>query len=263
MTAAAGGLRVWHRLVGRRRLVGAAALSVFVCSPASAQTLQGRVLDQSSERPLPQALVQLLDADAETIFGVVTDSLGAYSLRVPSPGEYYVSAEQFGYEPTRSPLFRVEQSDGVFNVDLSVQPSPLGLPGFSVTAERFSEINQRLRLLVGRSPASLRVAPIMRPAIEEHLARSHNVEDLLRWSSIPSLEIRQTNDGPCFLVRPGARTKVPESCVSVLVNGVPLTLAGVPALPLDLVETIVVVMPDESIQYPRGAVLLYTAGWIR
>lgn len=71
-------------------------LSLLVASSASAHMLHGRVLDQSSERPLPQALVQRLDADGETIFGVVTDSLGAYRLRIPSPGEYYVSAEQFG-----------------------------------------------------------------------------------------------------------------------------------------------------------------------
>ena len=42
----------------------------------------------------------------------------------------------------------------------------------------------------------------------------------------------------------------------------PLVLEAVPALPLDIVETAVIVMPDESILYPTGAVLLYSAGWI-
>lgn len=45
-------------------------------------------------------------------------------------------------------------------------------------------------------------------------------------------------------------------------NGVLLGRRAVLALPLDLVETVVIVMPEESIAYPKGAILLYTAGWI-
>ena len=246
----------------RPALIACALFALVQAQPTLAQTLRGRVLDQGDERPLEQMAVTLLDRDAEALRVVFSDSLGRYELRMPAPGEYYVSAEGLGYETTRSPLLAVVDPDGVFSIDLSVRPSPLGIPGFVVTAERFEEINRRLRQLIGRSPSSLRMPPIMRPEIEDHLARSHSIEDLVRWSSVPSLQVRTTSRGPCFLIRPGSTVRVPESCVGVYLNGVPLVLEAVPALPLDIVETAVIVMPDESILYPTGAVLLYSAGWI-
>jgi hypothetical protein len=34
-------------------------------------------------------------------------------------------------------------------------------------------------------------------------------------------------------------------------------------IPLDMVHTILVVLPKEAIQYQSGAVLLYTEAWLR
>jgi hypothetical protein len=34
-------------------------------------------------------------------------------------------------------------------------------------------------------------------------------------------------------------------------------------IPLDMVHTVLVVLPKEAIQYPTGAVLLYTEAWLR
>jgi len=246
-----------------RALLGVASI-MFGILPAGvrAQTLRGRVLDQRDERPLAQSIVRLLDRDGDSRAVAISDSVGRYVLRAPEPGEYYVSAEMFGYESTRSPLLALQQRQAVFAVDVSLTASPLGLPGFTVTAERFEAIKQRLRLLVGLSPSALRVAPIMRPEIDDHLAKGHNLEDLVRWQSIPSLQIVQASEGPCFLIRAGARYRIPDSCVGIYLNGVPVDLTFVPAFPLDLVETIVIVQPSESIVYPTGAVLLYTKAWI-
>lgn len=242
--------------------LAAAALGFVAPGDTAAQTIRGRVLDEGNETPVAQALISLLDAEAESLVATLTDSLGRYRLELPAPGEYYLSAERLGYETTRSPLLAVVDPNGEFMVDLSVRVSPLGIPGIEVTAERFEEIRQRLRMLVGQSPEGLRIQPIMRPEIESHISRSHSVADLIRWQSIPSLQIRETPDGPCFLIRPGSRVRIPDSCVGVFVNGVPYTMGAVDALPLDLVEVVVVAMPSESILYPTGAVLLYTAGWI-
>lgn len=50
--------------------------------------------------------------------------------------------------------------------------------------------------------------------------------------------------------------------MTVYVNGFPLNPALVRVVPLEGIETIVVLMPGESIVYPAGGVLLYTAGWL-
>jgi hypothetical protein len=34
-------------------------------------------------------------------------------------------------------------------------------------------------------------------------------------------------------------------------------------LPLDIVESVVILLPNESIVYEAGAILLFTAGWFR
>ncbi len=250
------------RANARVALMAAASFGSVSPAQVAGQVIRGRVLDEIGGNPVAQAVVRVLDADSEALVASLADSLGRYRLELPSPGEFYLSAERLGYEPTRSPLLAVVDSGGEFVVDLSVRVSPLDIPGIEVTAERFAEINQRLRLLVGVSPTALRVQPIMRPEIENHLDRSHNVTDLIRWKSIPSLEIRNTDDGPCFLIRRGSRVRIPDSCAPVLVNGVPLVFGTVESLPLDMVEVIVVTMPLESILHPMGAILLYTAGWI-
>ncbi len=248
--------------MGARLLKMSAIAALLAATPVHAQTIQGVVLDQELGSGVPNALVRLVDGGAEDLVVVSADSLGRFRLRAPRPGEYTLWAEGLGYETTRSPLLAVPNADAVYGVDLELTKRPLGLPGFEVTADRFATVDRRLRQLVGRNVASLRIAPIRRPRIEDHLARSHDVEDLVRWSAIPSIEIRQTPDGPCFLIRGGTRVRVPDSCAGVHLNGVLLGRRAVLALPLDLVETVVIVMPEESIAYPKGAILLYTAGWI-
>lgn len=239
------------------------ALLVFALpGDVDSQTLRGRVLEERSETPVGNAIVRLLDREAETRALAATDSLGRYSIEAPSPGEFYISVEGFGYETTRSPLLALVNPDGSFALDLTLNPSPLGLPGFEVSVERYATVDRRLRQMVGISMSALRVPLIRRPQIVDHLMKNHNLEDVVRWTAIPSLEIRQSENGPCFLVRPGATVKIPESCVEVYLNGAQFSLRVIPALPLDMIETIVVVLPSESILYPNGAVLLYTASWI-
>ena len=96
----------------------------------------------------------------------------------------------------------------------------------------------------------------MRPAIQEHIDKAHNLDDLVRWSNVPNLVVHETTEGPCFQYRV-------YRCLEVYLDGTHVRPEFVPALPLDLVESIVILMPDESVVYPGGAVLLYSAGYIK
>lgn len=253
----------WHAGLASSSWVGSLLLLLIALPcPIQAQTLEGRVLESGSDSSLSDVVVRLLDSSGKSVAVVVSDAEGHYALSAPAPGEYLVSAEQLGYEDTRSPLLALASAEGTYRVDIELQISPLGLPGLDVTTDRLEVIEDRLHLLVGVRPSSLRTPPILRPTIEHHLARNHSLEDLIRTSNLPSLTVVQTRDGPCFLFRVGSRAKIPGSCVKVFLDGAPLTLESVPLLPLDLAEVIVIVRPAETILYERGAILLYSKGWV-
>ena len=110
--------------------------------------------------------------------------------------------------------------------------------------------------MIGQNPVSLRFRPLMRPEIEAHVAKAHDLTDLMRWESPPSIITKETREGPCFQWRNA-------QCLLVYLNGSRVPDEMVPVLPLDMLETLVVLGAGESVVCPRGAILLYTAGWIR
>lgn len=240
------------------RSSGALALSLILSAllppAATAQELRGLVLEDGTGRAIVGALLRLLDTDGEGNALAIADSSGAYVLSVPAPGEYRISTEAFGYEPILSHLLSVGQRES-YTVDVVLTPAPIGLPGLDVSADRYAELERGLRLVIGVHPRSLRNAPILRPEIEEHVAKAHGVADLVRWSNLPSITTRTTTDGPCFQWRT-------RHCVPVYLNGSRLSEEMLAVVPLDMLDMIVIMTPNESAAYGAGAVLLYTAGWI-
>lgn len=246
-----------RRISGHRlgaALFGLVAVS-FPATPASAQQLLGRVIEEGTSRGVPAVLVRLIDEADEARALSITDSLGAYVLGVPGAGEYRITTEAFGYETFLSPPLAVGEQPS-YRVDVEVARAPLPVPGLVVSAERMAALERGLRLILGVSPRSLRNEPILRAEIEDHLDRAHGITDLIRWSNLPSIVTRESTDGPCFQWRA-------RGCIPVYLNGMPVAQDMVSMLPLDMVETIVVVQPNETIAYNGGAILLYTAAWIR
>jgi len=241
-----------------RRLAATCALVGAWMAPTSlgAQVFEGRVLGEGDGRPVATALVRLLTPELEPVALAVADELGYYRIEVPGPGRYHLAAERIGFDPVTSHLLEVTDPEGTYPIDIGMRAVPLPLSGFVVTAERFAEIERGIALQIGVSPRSLRVPPLMRPDIEAHLDKAHNLTDVVRWSGLPSITVAQTKDGPCFQWRL-------RQCIEVYLNSFHINPEFVDTVPLDMVETIVFVMPTESIAYGSGAVLLYTEGWIR
>lgn len=243
-----------RRAAWGRGLPVCVALLVSV-APLRAQQLHGTVLDAEDERPVPQALVRLVDDAGKDHAAGIADSAGVYTLAIPSSGEYRIAAERVGFEPFRSLLLAMDATRS-YPVDIELERSPVPIPGLVVTGRRFEELERGIHLLIGQNPRSLRNPPMLRPTIEEHLAKGHNVSDLVRWSNAPSIVTRETGDGPCFQWRN-------RGCLPVFLNGAVVRSDLVPDLPLDMLEAVVLLGVGESIAYPGGAVLLYTPGWIR
>jgi hypothetical protein len=72
-------------------------------SAAGAQTVEGSVIDSISGNPIGGVTVLVIDtSDPSRRQGFVTDSTGTFSIALPHPGSYEVSARRLGYRPVTS-----------------------------------------------------------------------------------------------------------------------------------------------------------------
>ncbi len=223
-----------------------------------AQTFQGRVLEDGTEAPVATALVTLLNADGEQVAVSIADEAGRYTVRAPEAGIYRLRAERIGFATFETPLLEAGASDRTYTVDLVLRTDPLQLPGFTVETNRLSNeaADRAVQLILGISPASLRIRPVGYEAIQEHVDRAHNLVDLLRWEAKAGLVITTNHQGPCISVRA-------RGCLPVYLNGLRLRRDFVETVPLEMIYRVVVVTStDGSMVYPSGAVLLFTEAWL-
>lgn len=233
--------------------------SMLATSPVHAQTFQGRVVDDRDERPIATALIRLVDESGEQRAVSIADSSGFYRLDAPEPGVYRLQAARLGFDNFETPLLEAASADGVYGIDLLMRAEPVELPGFTVQTIRVSyeETDRALRLILGSSVRALRYEPIRLEEIQDHVAKGHDLEDLMRWSNTAGLIVRSTTDGPCFSLRGAV-------CLPVFLNGLRLQRDFMSGFPLDMLYTIVVVAPTDPVRpYSSGAILLYTEGWVR
>jgi hypothetical protein len=227
-------------------------------SVLAAQTFQGRVLDVRDERAISTAVVRVLDPDGETVAVTIADSTGFYRVVTPGPGVYRLEALRLGFHRVESPLLDAAVAGGTYPIDLLMTAAPVELPGFTVETDRISEeqFERGVRFMVGLNPISLRAQPIRSEALLNHAERGHDITDVVRWGNSPGIVTMETTDGPCFKARN-------RSCLPVYLNGQLLNLEIVDLYPVEMLEAVVLLYPNESIAYPGGAVLMYTEAWLR
>ena len=71
-----------------RRVTGVVCFGVAAIAPASAQSISGFALDDSSRAPLAAIVVRLLDQDDRPVRETRTDSSGFYAVTAPAQGVY-------------------------------------------------------------------------------------------------------------------------------------------------------------------------------
>ncbi|MEM1055688.1 MAG: TonB-dependent receptor [Bacteroidota bacterium] len=74
------------------------ALLVLLAGPLAAQTLTGRVVDATTQGPLPGANVAVFGTSDELLEGAATDLDGRYTIEGLAPGAYRVRASFVGYD---------------------------------------------------------------------------------------------------------------------------------------------------------------------
>ena len=107
----AGGAHPPLRWVFLATLLGAA-------SPLPAQTIVGRVVDESTETPILGAIVSLVTFTGEVDAQTLADDEGGFRITPTRVGEYYLEAARLGYETGRTPLLMLEM-EGTVPLDLA------------------------------------------------------------------------------------------------------------------------------------------------
>lgn len=226
---------------------------VAVPPAAVAQTIEGRVDDAGNGRPVANALLRLVDGSGDALVATAADSVGRYRLTAPGPGRYRIEAEQLGYEAYRSGPVDVQDASEVRRVDVTLQPSPIPIGGMEVSTD---VVNRRLRQVLGISPGQLRIRPIRSGTIRDHAERGDDLSEMMIWQRIPNLQVLRTREGPCYQFRG-------RGCLPVYLDGARVNRSSISMLPLEILSTVVVLLPNEVIAYPSGAVHLYSIGFMR
>lgn len=83
----------------------------MAASALSGQTIQGRLLDSGTGRPLPSASMTLLDEDGARLAATQTDSAGSFLLSAARAGAFQLRAERLGYRTATAPAMELGAGD--------------------------------------------------------------------------------------------------------------------------------------------------------
>ena len=230
-------------------------LALLTAAPvlAGAQTVQGRVSDAQNGEPIEGARARLIDRAGESRGVTASDRTGRFVLSVPEAGTYRVRVEQLGYATQESEPFEARGATAMVTLDLELSPAPLAIEGVEVSAE---VVNRRIRQFLGTSPGLLRVRPIPSATIRENVVRGGGLSGMLERQPIAGLQVIRRREGPCYQVRG-------RGCLPVYLDGARLGAGSIPTLPLEMLNTVLVLYPNEMVAYPDGAVHLLSTGFMR
>ncbi|UCG88097.1 MAG: carboxypeptidase regulatory-like domain-containing protein [Gemmatimonadota bacterium] len=110
-------------------------LSLALPPVCLAQTIQGRLVQDSDGQPVPGAFVVLLDASGRAPASAMTDSDGSFTLVAPRPGSYRLRSAVIGWHATLSPSVALERGS-VLQYTFAIRPQPVRLDAIVVTQER-------------------------------------------------------------------------------------------------------------------------------
>jgi hypothetical protein len=247
-----------------RWLIALALTGLLPASPATAQVVSGRVLEDGTNRPVDGALVSLVDTRGDTKVQTLADAAGRFSIAPKKAGDYIIQAERIGYETMRSPLFAMTP-EGAVEMDLVMELQPIGLEGFEVTTE--SEAVTLLRS-IGHTPDELGARWIDRAKIEK-VRTALRPTDVIKWQAIPGVRVRVYSGSAVLepLCVESLRFGHPGCALTVL-NGVVVDPVEVNQLDPGIIEAMAVLSPADAAtlygtQGGNGAVLIWTRTGIR
>ncbi|MFL5540339.1 MAG: carboxypeptidase regulatory-like domain-containing protein [Longimicrobiaceae bacterium] len=111
----------------------AALAALLLGSPLSAQVLGGKVMDRTSSEPIPEAVVEVLNANGRSIQRSRTDKDGFFVFELREPGQYRLRTARVGYQTVTSDAVEVESRQTV-QVEIRIATGEVTLDPLTVTA---------------------------------------------------------------------------------------------------------------------------------
>jgi hypothetical protein len=90
-------------------LILAVPIGLAVASPATAQQIRGRVVDEPRRAGLAEATVTVIDSAGATVSRVGSDARGFFLVDIPRPARYDVVVELIGYAAQRRSLALLDE----------------------------------------------------------------------------------------------------------------------------------------------------------
>jgi hypothetical protein len=122
-----------------RALLCLAFAAGLTASPASGQLVRGRVIDAGTRNAAVGAFVVLFDNAGTRLNGVLTNELGAFSIRPPRPGLFLLRAEMIGRKSVDSRPLTLTAADTI-SLDLVLPLAPVSLGAIDVVAAKKCEV---------------------------------------------------------------------------------------------------------------------------
>jgi hypothetical protein len=98
------------------------------------QTIQGRLLEEGSDRPIILGQVSLQTGGGVVVDRTFTDEKGSFAVWSPEPGSFFLRAQAIGYASRVDGVFDLGQG-GVLTVDFRLVRNPIQLDTLTVSVE--------------------------------------------------------------------------------------------------------------------------------
>jgi hypothetical protein len=163
----------------------------MVVSSTGAQAIRVVVLDSAESRPLPDALVSLLDSAAELLTMRRSDARGAAWLSAPAPGHYAVRVQMIGRPSIISEWLALGNTDSL-EVTFRLARAPVVLSPVLVAAQRDSVTPL---LPPGINPRAIAGRVIVPAEIAAHSMGARDFVDVVGGIGVAGLTISNWRDG--------------------------------------------------------------------
>ena len=161
-----------------RVLFVGALCATFTATSASAQStaaVSGRVIDDTTERPVSEAAVRIVGTELE----VLTDGNGSFAIRGVPTGEQQLALEHIAYGTHARTILVTPEADLVFDVRLSQRALTLA----PLVVESPTELQSR------RISSGFSMNEVLREEIDQAARRGQNLSQLVR-DRLPGASVR-------------------------------------------------------------------------
>lgn len=107
---------------------------ILPLSGICAQTIQGRLLEAGSDRPVALGQLWLLSESGVIVAQTLSDESGFFSVTASEPGSFLLKAERMGFEPRVDGVFELGRG-GSITVDFRLLPEPVPVDTLDISAE--------------------------------------------------------------------------------------------------------------------------------